>query len=69
MTELSSRRQRERRGSERPTIACFCESCDRVLYVAISDELFCPVCSSALMPAEGWLSEIDMRDGSAAPHS
>lgn len=27
-------------------VACFCVRCDRPLYVAESDILFCPVCSS-----------------------
>ena len=46
MSELSRRRGRS--GSEPSTIYCFCDSCDRVLYVD-AGELFCPVCSSPVM--------------------
>lgn len=32
------------------SIACFCSSCSREVHVGPKDELFCPVCSSPLLP-------------------
>ncbi len=53
MSELSRRRSAHAGEDPRRTVACYCESCDRVLYVALLDEtLFCPVCSSTVTPAE-----------------
>lgn len=52
MSELSRRGSVPRREQARRTVACYCESCDRVLYVAVDDTLFCPVCSSTVTPAE-----------------
>ena len=46
MSDLSARRSQHRRDR---TIACFCEECERVLYVT-RDEPFCPVCSSTVAP-------------------
>lgn len=50
MSELSARRDRD--GREPGTVACFCESCNRLLYVTLEEGLFCPVCSSAVTPVE-----------------
>lgn len=46
MSELS--RRRERSQTDGPTTYCFCDSCDRALYVD-AEALFCPVCSSPVM--------------------
>ena len=48
MSELS----RRRKADALPTVTCFCEACERVLYVP-QDSLFCPVCSSAVIPTDG----------------
>lgn len=47
MSELA----RRRKSDATKTVACFCDACDRVLYVP-EDELFCPVCSSVLIPPD-----------------
>ena len=47
MSELA----RRRKSGATKALACFCDACDRVLYVP-QDELFCPVCSSALIPTD-----------------
>ena len=52
MSELSRRRESSK--DEGATTYCFCDSCDRVLYVD-AGELFCPVCSSPVL-------EISARD-------
>lgn len=44
MSELA----RDRARNEGATTYCFCDSCDRVLYVDAS-ALFCPVCSSPVL--------------------
>ena len=59
MSELSQRRGRS--GSVQPTIYCFCDSCERVLYVD-PGELFCPVCSSPVM-------EVNPRDQISLPET
>ena len=59
MSDLSARLGASRERRRPQAITCFCENCDRVLYVADSDTLFCPVCSSlvARLDAEG-LSDV-----------
>lgn len=59
MSDLSSRGSAEREQRREPTVACFCDACDRVLYVAKADLLFCPVCSSTATPVVD--SQIDLR--------
>lgn len=43
---------RRRKPVPTQTVARFCEVCSRILYVA-EDRLFCPVCSSAVLPTDG----------------
>ena len=52
MSELAAEREQSRGDMARGTITCFCEDCERLLYINCSDPMFCPVCSSALLPAE-----------------
>lgn len=62
MSELS-RRGRSRSGN--PTVFCFCETCDRVLYVD-PDSRYCPVCSSVVVEVTPQ-DEISFPDVSDAP--
>lgn len=57
MSELSRRTERSK--SEGPTTYCFCDSCDRVLYVD-KEAPYCPVCSSPVL-------EITPRDEISLP--
>ena len=48
MSELARRRKKV---DPTKALTCFCEKCSRVLYVS-EDALFCPVCSSAVIPTD-----------------
>ena len=65
MSELS--RRREKSSSEGSTTYCFCDSCDRVLYVD-TNALYCPVCSSPVLEVSP-REEISLPEISDSPAS
>ncbi|HJR44631.1 MAG TPA: hypothetical protein VJ927_03415 [Actinomycetota bacterium] len=54
MSDLARRRRSVYLGR---TVMAYCDECDRVLY-ALADSLFCPVCSSSVVPTEDTASEV-----------
>lgn len=63
MSDLARRRERSK--DEGSTTYCFCDSCDRVLYVD-KEALYCPVCSSRVMEVSP-REEISLRETSDTP--
>lgn len=64
MSELSRRRERATKEAATTTY-CFCDSCDRVLYVD-KEALYCPVCSSPVMEITS-RQEISLPEVSGTP--
>jgi len=55
VSDLYSKRARSTEARKERAVACFCEQCDRLLYVREAEWLFCPVCSSMVSRVDAHL--------------